>query len=234
MVYTAYTDTTSEYSVCVQRQTFKGVTDMPRGSPERTNARREEIIAACETLYQTMGFREITIKEIADYTSFSRPSIYNYFETKEEIFLALLQKEYERWIADLEDVIDTHDTMTRVELADSLARTLERRQQLLKLMSMNHYDMEANSRLERLTEFKRAYGSSLKAVDRLLQTFVPDMTDREREDFLYSFFPFIYGIYPYAMVTDKQREAMEQAETGYVYHSIYELAFQCAGKLLET
>ena len=207
---------------------------MPKGSPERTHARREEIIAACETLYQTMGFREITIKEIANYTSFSRPSIYNYFETKEEIFLALLQKEYERWIADLETVTDTHGTMTRPQIAEALARTLERREQLLKLMSMNHYDMEANSRMERLTEFKRAYGSSLKAVDRLLRTFAPDMTDREREDFLYSFFPFIYGIYPYAVVTDKQRLAMEQAETDYVYRSIYELAFRCAKKLLEA
>ena len=52
---------------------------MAKSSPEATQARREEIITACETLYQTMGFREITIKEIADYTSFSRPSIYNYF-----------------------------------------------------------------------------------------------------------------------------------------------------------
>lgn len=207
---------------------------MAKSSPEAAQARREEIIAACETLYQTMGFREITIKEIADYTSFSRPSIYNYFETKEEIFLALLQKEYERWITDLEEVRHTHGSMTRTELAGALARTLEKRRQLLKLMSMNHYDMEANSRMERLIEFKRAYGCSLKAVDRLLQTFVPDMTDREREDFLYAFFPFIYGIYPYAVVTGKQREAMEQAETGYVYHSIYELAFQCARKLLET
>ena len=206
---------------------------MPKGSPELTNARKEEIIAACETLYQTMGFREITIKEIADYTSFSRPSIYNYFETKEEIFLALLQKEYERWIQDLDGLISSRKTMTRVEIADALARTLERREQLLKLMSMNHYDMEANSRMERLTEFKGAYGRSLKAVDRLLRTFVPDMTDRDREDFLYAFFPFIYGIYPYAVVTDKQRLAMERAETGYVYRSIYELAFQCAKKLLE-
>ena len=207
---------------------------MPKGSPELTNARREEIIAACETLYQTMGFKEITIKEIADYTSFSRPSIYNYFETKEEIFLALLQKEYERWIADLENVIADNETMTRDGIADALARTLERREQLLKLMSMNHYDMEANSRMERLTEFKRAYGGSLKTVDRLLRTFAPDMTDGDREDFLYSFFPFIYGIYPYAVVTDKQRRAMEEAETGYVYRSIYELAFQCAKKLLEA
>ncbi len=206
---------------------------MPKGSPELTNARKEEIIAACETLYQTMGFKEITMKEIADYTSFSRPSIYNYFETKEEIFLALLQKEYERWIEDLEAVISSRNAMTRDEIAGALARTLERREQLLKLMSMNHYDMEANSRMERLTEFKKAYGRSLQAVDGLLRTFAPDLSAQGREEFLYAFFPFIYGIYPYAVVTDKQREAMDRAETGYVYHSIYELAFRCAKKLLE-
>ena len=71
---------------------------MPKGSPELTNARREEIIAACEVLYQKLGFKEVTIKEIAQYTSMSRPSIYNYFETKEEIFLAILQREYLLWV----------------------------------------------------------------------------------------------------------------------------------------
>ena len=29
---------------------------MPKGSPERTAARKEEIISACEKLYQTMSF----------------------------------------------------------------------------------------------------------------------------------------------------------------------------------
>ena len=207
---------------------------MPKGSPELVNARKEEIIAACETLYQTMGFKEITIKEIADYTSFSRPSIYNYFETKEEIFLTILQKEYERWIDDLDAVRREHDSLTRAELAEALARTLEKREQLLKLMSMNHYDMEANSRMERLTEFKRAYGRSLRAVERLLEKFCPEMGEQDRKGFLYAFFPFIYGIYPYAIVTDKQREAMEKAEVGYVYHSIYEIACACAKKLLEA
>ncbi len=207
---------------------------MPKGSPELVSARKEEIIAACETLYQTMGFKEITIKEIADYTSFSRPSIYNYFETKEEIFLAILQKEYERWIDDLDAVSREHDSLTRAELAEALARTLHKREQLLKLMSMNHYDMEANSRMERLTEFKRAYGGSLRAVERLLEKFCPEMSGQGRKEFLYAFFPFIYGIYPYAVVTDKQREAMEKADVGYVYHSIYEIACSCAKKLLEA
>ena len=52
---------------------------MPRGSAELTNSRREEIVAACRKLYGTMSYKEITIKEIAEETSFTRPSIYNYF-----------------------------------------------------------------------------------------------------------------------------------------------------------
>ena len=207
---------------------------MSKGSPERTNARKEEIIAACETLYQTMGFKEITIKEIADYTSFSRPSIYNYFETKEEIFLALLQKEYERWSADLEETIRSHAQMTREEIAAALAGSLEKRSQMLKLKSMNHFDMEGNSRMERLVPFKTAFGNSIKTVDRLLQKFLPEMGQEERQAFLYAFFPFTYGLYPYAVVTERQREAMEKAEVGYVYHSIYELTYACVKKLLEA
>ena len=122
--------------------------------------------------------------------------------------------------------------MTRSEIADALARSLEKRAQLLKLMSMNHFDMEANSRMERLTEFKRAFGNSMKAVNRMLNTFLPDMTDEARQSFLYAFFPFIYGIYPYAVVTDKQREAMDKAEVGYAYHTIYDITYVCAKKLL--
>ena len=206
---------------------------MPKGSAELTKARKDEIIAACRKLYETMSFKEITLKEIGALTSFTRTSIYNYFETKEEIFLAILQREYELWVADLENTINTTDSMTKDEIAQALALSLEKRELLLKLMSMNHYDMEANSRMERLTEFKKAYGRSLQAVDGLLRTFAPDLSAQGREEFLYAFFPFIYGIYPYAVVTDKQREAMDRAETGYVYHSIYELAFRCAKKLLE-
>ena len=64
---------------------------MPKTSPEYMENRRNEIINACKKLYETMDFKDITIKEISTATSFSRPSIYNYFETKEEIFLAIFQ-----------------------------------------------------------------------------------------------------------------------------------------------
>ena len=205
---------------------------MSRGSAALTAARREEIIAACAELNETMSFREITIKEIGAATSFTRTSIYNYFETKEEIFLALLQKEYELWVDAMHAVMEQNETMTRSEIADTLARTLTDRPRLLRLLSMNLFDMEANSRAERLAEFKVAFGTSLDTVTRMLQKYVPEMDAPARQEFLYAFFPFIYGIYPYTSVTEKQRTAMVQAGIPYVYQSAYDLTFTCLKKLL--
>lgn len=207
---------------------------MSRGSPELTAARREEIIAACAELNETMSFREITIKEIGAATSFTRTSIYNYFETKEEIFLALLQKEYELWVEAMDAVMAERAAMTRDELAQAIARTLTDRPRLLRLLSMNLYDMEANSRPERLAEFKVAYGASLDAVNRMVGKYVPEMDEKARKQFLYAFFPFIYGIYPYTSVTEKQKTAMEQAGIHYMYQSAYDLTCTCLKKLLNA
>jgi AcrR family transcriptional regulator len=205
---------------------------MPKGSKELTAARKEEIITACEELYKTMSFKEITIKEIGNATSFTRTSIYNYFQTKEEIFLALLQREYELWIVRLKQIQTEHESMTRPEFADALAHSLEERKNLLKIMSMNHYDMEENSRMERLVEFKEAYGQSLAEVRNCLNKFFLEMTVQDKQDFIFSFFPFMFGIYPYTVVTEKQREAMVQAGVNYVYMSIYEITYAEVKKLL--
>lgn len=205
---------------------------MPKGSAELTSARKEEIIRACASLYETMSFKDITIKEIGAVTSFTRTSIYNYFQTKEEIFLALLQQEYENWIVDLDKIAETHEAMTNDVLAQELAQSLERRVLLLKLMSMNHYDMEENSRIERLVDFKTAYGNSIRALERLLAKFCPQMGPANRQQFLYAFLPFVYGVYPYTAVTDKQKKAMERAGTNFVYMSIYEMVYTCTRQLL--
>lgn len=205
---------------------------MPKGSEELIAARKEEIITACAELYKTMSFKDITIKEIGNATSFTRTSIYNYFQTKEEIFLALLQREYELWNGRLKEIRAGHEEMTREEFADALAHSLEERKNLLKIMSMNHYDMEENSRIERLTEFKVAYGQSLAEIRNCLDKFFPEMTAQDKQNFIFSFFPFMFGIYPYTVVTEKQKEAMAQAKVNYVYMSIYEIAYAEVKKLL--
>ena len=205
---------------------------MIKGTPELIAGRREEIVNACEQLYRTMSFREITLKEIGTITSCSRPTIYNYFETKEEIFLALFQREYDRWNEDLAAILNGNEQMTKAELAEKIASSLSGRVQLLKLLSMNNYDMEANSRQELLTAFKRSYGRSMHLLCMLLEKFCPDMSVTEIQNFVYIFFPFMFGIYPYTAVTENQRTAMQEAGVDYVYQSVFEITYQCLIRLL--
>ena len=205
---------------------------MFKGTPELIEKRREEIINACEQLYQTMSFKEITLKEIGSVTSFSRPTIYNYFQTKEEIFLTLFAREYDRWNEDLTGILEGYEALSSSELADKIAESLTKRKQLLKLLSMNNFDMEANSRQELLTAFKTSYGRSMQLVCMLLGKFKPDMNITEIQNFIYIFFPFMFGIYPYTVVTEKQRSAMKEAGVDYVYQSIYEITYTCLSRLL--
>ena len=205
---------------------------MPKGSEELTNARKEEIINACASLYETMGFKDITIRDIGAKTSFTRTSIYNYFQTKEEIFLALLQREYEAWISDLETAAGEHASLSAAGFADALARTLEKRGCMLKLVSMNLYDIEGSSRMENLVEFKTVYAGAKDAVTRCLQKFFPLMTEADIRGFLYAFFPFLFGVYPYTTATEKQKEAMETARFSYPRYSVYEITKSFVSKML--
>lgn len=205
---------------------------MPKGSPELAAARREEIVNACEKLYQTMSFKDITLKEIGNETSFSRPTIYNYFQTKEEIFLSLFQREYERWNNDLEKILARKGDLTREDLAGKIADSLCKRTQLLKLLAMNTYDMEANSREENLVAFKVAYGNSIANVRRILDRFVPDMSSDQKDNLIYVFFPFMFGIYPYTEVTKKQKDAMKAAEIDFKYQTIRKITYNCLMQLL--
>ena len=184
---------------------------MIKGTPELIEKRREEIVNACEELYQTMSFKEITLKEIGKVTEFSRPTIYNYFQTKEEIFLALFKREYDRWNEELQSIIDENEELSKEEIADKIAASLQNRVQLLRLLSMNNYEMEANSRIELLIDFKLSYGASLKLFYRIAEKFCPDMSARDIQDLVYMFFPFMFGIYPYTSATPKQLAAMKAA-----------------------
>lgn len=199
---------------------------------ESVDFRKEEIINACEKLYETNTFKDITMKSIGEETTFSRTSIYNYFQTKEEIFLALLKREYDKWIDALNEIYEQNSKLTKENFAEKLTHTIEKRKKLLKLVSMNMYEIEENSRLEELIAFKKSYGLAVKTVKKCVDKFFKDINEEEKERFIYLFFPFMYGIYPYTEATEKQMEAMKVAEVPSKLLSIYEITYNGILKLL--
>lgn len=206
---------------------------MPKGSAELTRARNEEILNACAALYESRSFKEITLRDIGEKTTFTRTSIYNYFHSKEEIFLALLQREYLAWIDDLQGLPGQDGPVRAGDFAAALAHTLEKRTLMLKLLAMNLYDMEANTRIERLVDFKRVYARSMQVLRGCLERGFPRAMQEEREGFLYALYPFLFGIYPYTALTEKQKQAMELAGVPYPRLTVYDIVFGFVARQLQ-
>ena len=204
---------------------------MPRASEKLEKERKNEIINACAELYRTKSFKDIRFKDIADNTSFTRTSIYNYYKTKEEIFLALFEREYQDFNEDLFNLIETNETLSREKLADELSSTIEKRVLMLKLLAINIYDMEENSRKERLVDFKIQYGKTLDLLRRLLKKYFKKINIKEMDEFIFSFLPFLHGVYPYVFHTKKQTMAMKTAKIIFKEKTIKEMT-QVALKIM--
>lgn len=201
---------------------------------QNQDQRKSEIIKACRELYQKIGFQEITIKAISTYTSFSRPSIYNYFPTKESIFLEIFREEYIYWCDEMKSILDQNHILSLEDFSDQFSKTLENRPVLLKLLSMNIYDLERNCSLEELTEFKKEYKRALDLVSDLLRKFFPNMNEKQIDRFIYIFFPFMFGLYPYVNVTQKQKEAMNAVGIHFPIKRVYDFVYETIFELLKN
>lgn len=193
------------------------VGDMPRISKEASYERRNEIIDACEELYRTNSYQEITMSLIAEHISFGRANIYNYFQNKDEILLASLEREHRRWAKDLNDIIaKLPTTISEDELSVYTAREIStsimKRMHMLKIMAMNLYDIEQHTTLENLITFKRAYKNTAETLCTIAREVHPGWSEDDVVGFVFSLMPALRGLYPYLHHTDKQTTALKAAE----------------------
>ncbi len=205
---------------------------MPKVTEEHKENRKQEIIDACEKIYREKGFTAVTIKEISTATSFTRPAIYSYFETKDEILLALLNREYTKWISSLEEAEKQIEQNNRENTASLIAHTLDEREILLRIQNMNLFEMEINCRVERLAEFKVLYRAVVETLTRIVGAYNPQSSADEIDRFCMNFNSFLFGVYPFVFHTEKQLEAMKLANIPHYDTTIFDMAYDCLLKVL--
>ncbi len=205
---------------------------MPKVTEEHKEKRKQEIIDACERIYREKGFTAVNIKEISTAISFTRPAIYSYFETKDEILLVLLNREYEKWIDSLEETEKQIEQGDREQTAALIAHTLGDRGILLRIQNMNLFEMELNCRVERLAEFKVLYRTVVETLTRIAGAYNPQSTVEEINRFCMNFNAFLFGVYPFVYHTEKQLEALELAKVPRIDTTIFDMAYHCLIKVL--
>ena len=88
---------------------------MPRISEERRAERREQILEGARRCFAENGYEGATVAKLEAEIGLSRGAIFNYFSSKDELFLELAQRDNERlirlwmekgWEATLREVIE--------------------------------------------------------------------------------------------------------------------------------
>jgi TetR/AcrR family transcriptional regulator, ethionamide resistance regulator len=67
--------------------------------PSRGDGRRDQILDAAETLFEVAGYDALTMAAIAQRVGITRPSLYFYFDSKQAVMTALVQRSIDRLTA---------------------------------------------------------------------------------------------------------------------------------------
>lgn len=173
--------------------------------------RKNEIIYACKKIYINEGYEGVNLKKISEMTSFTRPAIYNYYKTKEEIFLDILKEEFSLWKKDLLYRYSEISEHTREEFCTVLSDSLCERTILLELLAVHLNIIENNSRLEQLVEFKKTVYKFFDVLKETIELFFPNKNANLKEEFFNVFLIYINGLYPHMFHSKIQQKAMALA-----------------------
>jgi len=129
---------------------------------EDKQERRCAILAAAEKLFARLGRPVVSVAEVAERAGVAKGTVYLYFRTKEEIFLAL----HEQWMGRLFDAFDSlfegeSRRLTGPIIGREMARCLLAEPHALVLASSCHSVMETHIEIDAAHAFKRMLAGRL-------------------------------------------------------------------------
>ena len=147
--------------------------------------RRSSILEGARAYLAQRGFDEVRLVDLAAELGLVKGTLYLYFPTKQELFLAILVEELEAWWA--EAVAEA----AREPVEKALGCSLARRELLLRLLPSLHMTIEPGLTEDGLADFKRWFaGFAAKAASDIAGHY-PAVAHEA--------LPFLFGFYALAL-----------------------------------
>jgi len=122
---------------------------------QQKEVRRDAILDAARTLFVEAGFFDVSMATIARQSGLAKGTVYLYFKTKEEIFLALSTEELVRWLDELDERLGNASFPLSVEdFVTTLIHDVSERQNMKRLCSLLHLVLERNISFQEAFAFK--------------------------------------------------------------------------------
>ena len=201
---------------------------------EQIANRQQEIINSCYSLYAHGNYDDITFGKISEITSISRPSIYNYYITREEILLDVLEKEYFKWYENLKKQFNENIRLNKAELKQLLINSFDGFDIFLRLLSIQYSIIEKNCSFEKLTQFKMNTQLILKSLEIVVGKTFPRSCIDARSTFVLMIFSTIGTIFEMCNPNETEIKAMKIATRDYTLPTFKDLSTKYIETLFDT
>ena len=149
-------------------------------SKEQKLKKRTTLLNEVDRMYQTKSFDEIKILDVASNCGVSKGTVFNYFDSKETLFLTLLIREYGQWFDGLCQRIDgmdgTGEALLIKVVTNYIDQSLERNVRLFHLVGLGHSHLEHNVSLRMAEKYRGFLNDRAAEVGFLMASKVATVT----------------------------------------------------------
>jgi AcrR family transcriptional regulator len=175
--------------------------------PEQREARRQAILDAAAAMLAESSVTEISLRELSKRVGLAKSNVLRYFETREEVFLELLDRAARDWLADLGARLSAD---TGADAAAVLAGSLADRPLLCELVSATASVLERNISVDVARRFKLATADVGDILAGMLRERVPGLGEAGAVHFVHATLVIVAGLWPLAHPTEAVRAAIEE------------------------
>jgi AcrR family transcriptional regulator len=169
--------------------------------PEQVAARRQRILTATRELLGAQRSHDVSLGDISGATGLAKSALLRYFDSREAVFLEVLDAEWRAWL----DALTADFPLARPgrwdterEIAGLLARSLSARPLLCDLLSVMAGVLEHNISLEFARDFKQRAADSTERLADLVARALPRLPATACHQYAGAVVVIIAGLWPYA------------------------------------
>jgi len=131
-------------------------------STEAKEERRRQLLVAAERLLTTRDFAAITIQDVTARAGLAKATAYQYFATKEALFLELLLERIREWLGALEaELGSSRSPLSPERYAELLTESLASRPLMVRLLVLLHVVLEQNVERTQVAAFKHGLAATM-------------------------------------------------------------------------
>jgi len=171
-----------------------------RGAKEKEQ-RRSAILTAAETLFSQQQSNLPTTAQIGKQAGIAKGTLYLYFRSKEEIFLALLEDRHRQWLSNLEQAIETNNDSIQ-DIVDQSCQYLEQHPLFFRLASLSSSIIEQNVDTNILIANKNEMGQHLKSAAKTISRHFPHMDNEHGATLIMHSYACLIGLWQISHPSD--------------------------------